>query len=306
MHDRTVALVMTGGAAEGKFAECGLKYKARFPVNGRPLVDHILRSLQASTVEKVFILQPDDAGLETVVTPHEKNAFLNYDAREHSIALTMGRAIEHLLDYYGVEALHQRNVMWLPCDIPLVRAADVDALVAQSRQPEMGGLITIVPHRLLAAAYPTRRFPSLYLRDRGERYSMQSVMFVDGRHYNYAESPEYEGVRLAVTDARGKPIPGLIAGIDRMRDGRHGVFSTSRFIYETLFRRMLRPGIVARVPCALYELATGRLTTGGISDYLYQAMGLRFGAVVSGSAAYSADVDAPDDVERYLENTHQP
>ena len=301
MHERTVALVMTGGAAERTFAERGLKYKARFPVNGRPLVDYILRSLQASTVEKVFILQPDDAGLQPIVTPHEKNVFLTYDARERSIALTMGRAIEHLLDYYGVEALHQRNVMWLPCDLPLVRAEDVDSLVAQSHQPEMDGLFTIIPHRLLAAAYPHRRFPSLYLGDRGERYSMQSVMFVDGRHYVYAVSPEYAGVRLAVTDAYGEPIPGLVAGIDGMRDGRHGVFNAARFIYEVVIRRMLRRGMVARVPRGLFELATRRLTTTGISDYLFQAMRLRLGAVVSASAAYSADVDAPEDVERYLE-----
>jgi molybdopterin-guanine dinucleotide biosynthesis protein A len=300
MHERTIALVMTGGAAEGKFAGRGLKYKALFPVNGRPLADYILRSLQVSAVEKVFILQPDDAGLQAVVTPHEKNVFLDYDARERSIALTMCRAIEHLLDHYGVEALHRRNVMWVPCDIPLVRAEDVDALVAQSDQREMDGLFTIIPHRVLAAAFPHRRFPSLYLSDRGERYSMQSVIFVDGRHYNYAVSPEYAGVRVAVTDAYGEPIPGLVAPIDGMRDGRHGVFSGPRFIYEVLIR-MLRHGIVARVPRALYELATRKLTTARIGDYLFQAMRVRFGAVVSGCAAYSADVDAPEDVERYRE-----
>jgi hypothetical protein len=130
---------------------------------------------------------------------------------------------------------------------------------------------------------------------------MQSVMFVDGRHYNYAASPEYAGVRLAVIDAYGEPIPGLIAGIDGMRDGRHGVFSVPRFIYEVVIRRMLRHGIVAQVPRFIYEAATRRLTTAGISDYLFQAVRLRFGVVVSGSAAYSADVDAPEDVERYLE-----
>jgi molybdopterin-guanine dinucleotide biosynthesis protein A len=301
MRERTIALVMTGGTAEGKFAERGLKYKARFPVNGRPLVDYILCALQASTVEKVFILQPADADLQTVVTPHAKNVFLNYDEREHSIGLTMGRAIEHLLDYHGVEALHERTVMWLPCDIPLVRTEDVDSLIAGSRQPEMDALFTIIPHRVLTAAYPDRRFPSLYLSDRGERYSLQSVMFVDGRHYNYATSPEYAGVRLAVTDAYGEPIPGLVAGIDGMRDGRHGVFNTPRFIYEVVIRRMLRRGLLTAVPRGLYELATGKLTTASISDYLFLAMRVRFGAVMSASAAYSADVDSPEDAERCLE-----
>jgi molybdopterin-guanine dinucleotide biosynthesis protein A len=305
MHERTVAVVMTGGPAEGKFAGLGLKYKALFPINGRPLADYILRALQASTVEQVFILQPADAGLEHVVTPHEKNVFLSYDARERSWGLTMGRGIERLLDYCGEETLHQRNVMWLPCDIPLVSPEDVDSLVAQSHQPGMDGLITIIPHRLLARAYPDRRFWNVYLRDLGERFSPQSVVFIDGSHYNYAVSPEYAGVRIAVTDAFGEPIPGLVAHVDGMRDGRHGMAGGSSFLYD-MAGRFLRRGLVARVPQALYEIATRRLASSRISDYVFQAMRLRFGAIVSQCTAYSADVDAPEDVERYSKNGGRP
>jgi molybdopterin-guanine dinucleotide biosynthesis protein A len=299
MHERTVALVMTGGPAEGKFAGLGLKYKALFPINGRPLADYILRALQASTVEQVFILQPDDAGLERAVTPHEKNVFLSYDARERSWGLTMGRGIERLLDYCGEETLHRRNVMWLPCDIPLVSPEDVDSLVAQSQQPGMDGLITIIPHRLLARAYPDRRFWSVYLRDLGERVSPQSVMFVDGSHYTYAVSPEYAGVRIAVTDAFGEPIPGLMGYVDGMRDGRHGRAGGSSFLYD-MAGRFLRRGLAARVPQALYEIATRRLTSSRISDYVFQGMRLRFGAIVSHCTAYSADVDEPEHAAEYL------
>jgi molybdopterin-guanine dinucleotide biosynthesis protein A len=299
MLERTVALVMTGGVADEKFAERGLKYKSQFLVNGRPLVDYILRALQESSVETVFILQPDDAGLQAAVTPHEKNVFFSYDAREHSLALTMSRAIEHLLDHYGVEALHQRNVMWLPCDLPLVSTEDVESLVVQSYQPAMDALFTIIPHRVLAAAFPHRRFASLYLGDRGERYSMQGVMFVDARHYDYAVSQEYASVRMVVTDAYGEPIPGLVGGIDGMREGRRGLFGAPRFLYEV--GRILRHGIGARAPRLIYEIATRRLTTARLSDHLFQAMRTRFGVVVSQSPAYSADVDAPEDVERYME-----
>jgi molybdopterin-guanine dinucleotide biosynthesis protein A len=298
MHERTIAIVMTGGPAEGKFAGLGLKYKALFPVGGRPLVDYILAALHASAVERVFVLQPDDAGLERVVTPHDKNVFLSCDARERSMGLTFGRGIEGLLDHCGEDTLHQRNVMWLPCDIPLVRPEDVDSLVAQSHQRGMDGLITIIPHRLLARAYPDRHFWSLYLRDRGERFSLQSVMFVDGSHYNYARSPEYAGMRVAVTDAFGEPIPGLVAHVDSMRDGRHGMAGRSSFLYD-MAARIVRRGLVARVPQALYEIAAGRLTSSRISDYVFQALRVRIGAIVSPCAAFSADVDAPDDVERY-------
>jgi molybdopterin-guanine dinucleotide biosynthesis protein A len=301
MHERTVAIVMTGGPAEGKFAGRGLKYKALFPVGGRPLVDYILVALQASAVERVFVLQPDDAGLERVVTPHDKNVFLSYEAGARSMGLTLGRGIERLLDYCGEDTLHHRNVMWLPCDIPLVRREDVDSLVAQSHQPGMDGLITIVPHRLLASAFPDRHFWSLYLRDRGEPFSLQSVMFVDGSHYNYAASPEYSGVRVAVTDAFGEPIPGLIAHVDGMRDGRHSMAGRSSFLYD-MAARIVRRGLVARVPRALYEIAARRLTSSRITDYVFQALRLRIGAIVSPSPAFSADVDAPEDVERYTKD----
>jgi molybdopterin-guanine dinucleotide biosynthesis protein A len=299
MHERTVAVVMTGGPAEGKFAGLGLKYKALFPINGRPLADYILRALQASTVERVFILQPDDAGLERVVTPHEKNVFLSCGAGERSMGLTMGRGIERLLDYCGEETLHRRNVMWLPCDIPLVSPEDVDSLVAQSHRPGMDGLITIIPRRLLARAYPDRHFWSVYLRDLGERFSPQSVMFIDGSHYNYVVSPEYAGVQIAVTDALGEPIPGLVAYVDGMRDGRHGRAGRSSFLFD-MAGRFLRRGLAARVPQALYEIATGRLTSSRISDYVFQAMRVRFGAIISQCPAYSADVDEPEHAAEYL------
>jgi molybdopterin-guanine dinucleotide biosynthesis protein A len=305
MHERTVAIVMTGGPAEGKFAGQGLKYKALFPVGGRPLADYILRALQASTVERVFVLQPDDAGLERVVTPHDKNVFLPYDARERSMGLTLGRGIERLLDYCGEETLHHRNVMWLPCDIPLVRPEEVDSLVAQSHQPGMDGLITIIPHRLLVGAYPDRHFWSLYLRDRGERFSLQSVMVVDGSHYNYATSPEYAGVRVAVTDAFGEQIPGLIGHVDGMRDGRHSIAGRSSFLYD-MATRIVRRGLVARVPQALYEITARRLTSSRISDYAFQALRVRIGAIVSQCTSFSADVDAPEDVERYAEGAGFP
>ena len=299
MHERTVALVMTGGPAEGKFADRGLKYKALFPISGRPLVDYILRALQASTVERVFVLQPDDAELERVVTSHDKNVFLSYDACERSMGRTIIRGIERLLDYCGRDTLHKRNVMWLPCDIPLVRPEDLDSLVAQSRQPDLDGLITIVPHRLLARAYPDRRFWNVYLRDLGERFSPQSVLFVDGSRYDYAASPEYAGVRVVVTDAFGEPIPGLVAGVDGMRDGRHGMAGGSRFLFD-MSLRILRQGLAARVPQALCEIATRRLSTSRISDYFFQAVRVRFGAIISQCTAYSADVDSPEDAAGYL------
>jgi molybdopterin-guanine dinucleotide biosynthesis protein A len=299
MHERTVAIVMTGGPAEGKFAGLGVKYKALFAVNGRPLVDYILCALQASAVEQVFILQPDDAGLERVVTPHQKNVFLAYDARERSWGVTMGRGIEGLLDYCGETTLHQRNVMWFPCDLPLVRPEDVDSLVAQSHQPGIDGLVPIIPHRLLARAFPGRRFWSVYLADRGERFSPQGVMFVDGSRYNYAASPEHPGVRVAVTDAFGEPIPGLIAEADGLRDVRHSVAPVSPFLRGVAVR-ILRRGLAARMPQALFEMATRRLTTARVSDYLFQALRLRVGAIMSHSTAYSADVDTPEDADGYL------
>ena len=55
-----------------------------------------------------------------MVTPHDKNVFLSYDAGAALDGSDAGRGIERLLDYCGEETLHQRNVMWLPCDIPLV------------------------------------------------------------------------------------------------------------------------------------------------------------------------------------------
>ena len=106
---------------------------------------------------------------------------------------------------------------------------------------------------------------------------------------------------MAVTDAFGEQIPGLIAHVDGMRDSSHGVAGRSSFLYS-MAARIVRRGLVARVPQALYEIAARRLTSSRISDYVFQALRVRIGAIVSPGAAFSADVDAPDDVERYAKD----
>ena len=171
--------------------------------------------------------------------------------------------------------------------------------MAQSHQPGMDGLITIIAHRLLASAYPDRHFWNLYLRDRGERFSPQSVMFVDGSHYNYATSPEYAGVRWGSPTRSVSRFPASsptsTACATDVTAGPEGRASCTTWPPESSGEDWWRA-------CRRRSTRSprGRLTSSRISDYVFQAMRVRIGAIVSPCTAYSADVDEPAHAERYL------
>ena len=214
MPRTTVALLPARGDARG-FPESGVKYKALLPLNGRPLIDHVLRSLQASEVERIFIIQSLDEHLERAVTPSDKNVFVTCAGEASSLAGSLTRGAEAILDYYG-DKTRELAIMATPCDIPLVQPGEYNRLIKQNLARDADVSVTAVRNKILKESCASRSFRSLFFKDLGEVYTMQAVMFGRGSLLGFGQAGDSR--RFTVFDRDGKAIQGLEAMTDSLGD----------------------------------------------------------------------------------------
>ena len=132
MTEKTVALLLARGLIrESLRLDDTLLYKAKLQINGRPLTDYVLAALQESDSEEIFIVQGLNEGLESVVTENKKNVFLTCDRESWSYASSLSFGLEKVIEYYGLDEVHRRNIMIVPCDIPVARRENFNFLMGE-------------------------------------------------------------------------------------------------------------------------------------------------------------------------------
>jgi GTP:adenosylcobinamide-phosphate guanylyltransferase len=296
MHKPVISLLMARGMAEAFAAMNGPKYKALLPVNGKPMADYVLRSLQGSLVEMIFIAQAPDQHLQDILTMHPKNIFLSIEGQYHSLAWSLARSLEQIADYYEAEALNNYIIMITPCDIPLVNSNDFNKLIFQAQSQNADALLTIIPHRIIKDAYPYKRFQKLYHADIKQAMSMQSIVFMSGGLLRIKPEENPDDYRLVILDSIGQPVPCLDKMIDLVRRGRHSLWLWPNFLYQVFFSRMIANGKSIDVFRLIIDIILRRMTVNKIHHYLYMALGINFGAVRSHTGKFSGDIDTLQDL----------
>jgi hypothetical protein len=281
------------GEAAG-FQGRGLRYKALLPLNSRPLADYTLRALQASNVERVFIVQPPDGSLERVVSPSLKNVFVTYPTLNSSLAGSLALGARAILDYYP-DRIREMAIIGTPCDIPLVRREDYNYLIDQYNNSSADVCLTAVPNRLLKREYPRRSFHSLFLRDLGEEYSLQSTTISRGSLMGYRE--DKSGRRFTIFDHDGQPIEGLGRMTDSLRRHRRGIFIWPMLIHQVFFERLARKGRLRGGVKMVIDMLRHNVTLSEVTSMLNQALNWKFELLISKSTGFSLDVDVPADLE---------
>ena len=182
MNKRTVALLLARGAFNGSSRpQAGLKYKALMPIHEIPMVDYVMRALQESAAEKIFVVQGADECLERAVSGHSKNEFIDCDSNGSSYAHSLFSGLIKLADYYGPDELPNIEIMLVPCDIPLVNSGSFNRLMAANDGKDADVCTALIRSKFLKARYPERDFPQFYFSDLGENYCMQNFAFISGR-----------------------------------------------------------------------------------------------------------------------------
>ena len=293
----TVALLLARGPA-GRFADLdGLRYKALLPINGRPLVDHVLTSLQDSGVEKVFIVQSPDERLQDVLTAHPKNTFIDVEGYPDSLAWSLAKALEKLAGCYDAEAFSRLFIMVTPCDIPGVPAGDFNKLISEALSQDAAIVLVMAPYDLVKGAFPHKTFQKLFHSDVRQAMASQGIVFASGELLRVKPVEGRDDFGLEVLDSIGQPVIGLDKMIDVLHKGRHAFWLWPNFIFQVFVRRMIAKGKGGDAFRLLADLMMGRITAQKIGNYLFAVFGVRFGVVTTNTASFSGDIDTYEDLK---------
>ena len=302
MEKRTVAIVVARGSISKSFkSNTPVRYKALLEINGRPMVDYVLRALQESDVEKVFVVQARDAGLDAVVTRSQKNVFLTCDQEPSSLALTLFFGLRKVMEYYGLDEFHRSNILMVPCDIPLAKKQNFNSLMEMNNRSNSDVASPIVDRRCLEEKYPQRHFRGLYLKDLNSTYTPQQIVFMNGNIFTFKESGNYEK-RLAISDLSEDAPSELDRSVERLRRHRGKAYEWPHLIFELclLLKRRRKKGHLFYSLKLVYDLCRRELTTAQIKHFIYVATGLRWDYLESKEVELSNDIDLPEDLESVL------
>jgi molybdopterin-guanine dinucleotide biosynthesis protein A len=183
MRDKksTIALVFAGGVAS-QFQDGDVApLKALLPVGGQPIANYVLRALEQSQVEKIFIIQDEETSLEEALSASDKCVFVRRDRHHRSLASSMKFGIKKAAAYYGPTLIQQKSILFVPCDLPLANKDNFNALIQQAAEKDADVLLTFISENLVKRRFPQKiRFRSAYAADLKERYTIQMVGFLNG------------------------------------------------------------------------------------------------------------------------------
>jgi molybdopterin-guanine dinucleotide biosynthesis protein A len=292
----TIALILAGGYAEGFPSDNGPIFKACLPVNGRPVVEFVIRALEGSLVEKIFIAQEQGARLQDRLVTTDKCVFFDKKNHPGSFGLGILSAFENVAEYYGNSELSEKMILVVPCDTPLVSPENFNNLLEQAACKSADVMITIISASCLADRFPDRQFRTVYLADYEARYTMQNVIFINGdfiRLDPYAASGKLKFSFRGWDAAVLKRVVDGISSIDDLRHQAH--FHNKIFLLWLLTR-----GYTSAIIKLFLNMFFRRLTMARSMALLSAADHMQAGYVESREAEFSADIDRPEDFPMLL------
>ena len=284
---------MAGGFAHPAFGP--RVPKPLLPVRGRPVLDPLLEALEGSSVEQVFVSHARGIDLRSRLAPVGRTVFLPRPADTVSYAAAMHAAFLDLSSHCGVDSIRNHTVLLLPCDIPLVTAPILEALLKKTSGLDADVALVMVAGRLLEERYPGKRFAGIHLSDHGGRYVLQNIACIRGTFF----SEDREG-ELVLGTWSEQEVRDLARSVDRMRDSRERLLQIPLLVNELLVRRLVRERRAALVVRLVTRLLTRRFRVGDGSELLQTAFRVRAGVVDSKAPELSGDIDTPDDLVRVL------
>jgi molybdopterin-guanine dinucleotide biosynthesis protein A len=290
----TIALLFTGGNADEFTTGDQSIRKALLPVYGQPIANHVIRALEQSHVEKIFILLDEDADIQESLAWNSKCIFFKKTRYRKSYSLGFLFGLEKMAEYYGAQ-IDQKLIMFVPCDIPLVTKDNFNVLIEKASGNNADVTITIIAEEVLKKRFPQIRFRSAYLTDLKDRYTLQMVGFMNGALIQYDPSSEPEKAQISFRGVDDEGVLRVKDTIDTLRSHRSYNYHLPRFTQAVSMRWFLRKGYINYVFKFVYNFAINRLTMAKIIAYLNEACRVNVAYIVSEETEFSADIDRPED-----------
>jgi 2-phospho-L-lactate guanylyltransferase (CobY/MobA/RfbA family) len=264
------------------------------------MVNQVIRALEQSNVEKIFIIQDEDANLQEALTASSKCIFFAKDRHHNSLILSMEYGLEKVAEYYGHPQINQKSIMVVPCDIPLATKDNFNSLIEKAAGKNADVTITIIAEDLIKNRFPLRRFRSFYLADYNDRYTLQMVGFMNGELILYEPSGEPERAKISLRGVDDERVIRFKETVDTVRDHRHHNFRLPRFTDKFAIIWLIKKEYIIYVFRFLFDLIFNRLTMAKVIAYLEGACQVNIAYIVSEEVEISADIDRPEDFQIVL------
>jgi molybdopterin-guanine dinucleotide biosynthesis protein A len=296
MKKRTVALLLARGALGSPsqlFAD--LKYKALLPIDGIPMVEHVLTALQDSAAEKIFIVQGADEFLERKVQYHVKHEFIFCGLKGSSYAHSLFSGLCRLADYYGPMQLSGLEIMLVPCDVPMVTGRTFDRLIAANEEKDCDVCIPLIRAELLRERYCWRDFQRFYFADLGADYCVQNFAFIKGStlaDYLYRRCGAGERPRLSAN-----LMADLAARADHLVSLRKIACLVQVAVLGEMLWRLAEKKHLVQALLMLGKLLRRRCTTLDFKRLIIFATGISSDYINSQETEISFDIDRLEHIE---------
>ena len=251
-------------------------------------------------MEKIFIIQDEDANLQEALTASSKCIFFTKDRHYNSLILSIEYGLEKVAEYYGHSQINQKSIMIVPCDIPLATKDNFNSLIEKSTGKNADVTITIIAENLIKKRYPQRRFRSFYLADFNDRYTLQMVGFMNGELILFQPSGEPKRAKISFRGVDNDRVIRFKETVETVRDHRNHDYSLPRFTDKFALRWFIKKEYIIYVFRFLFDLIFNRLTMAKVIAYLEGACQVNIAYIVSEEVEISADIDRPEDFQIVL------
>jgi hypothetical protein len=190
--------------------------------------------------------------------------------------------------------------MLVPCDIPQALGEQFNALMETTGPADFDVAFTIIENRRLRERYPSKRFRGVFLKDLKRVYSMQGIVFINGRIVDLRAPGDAAQSGLTVAHWDDSVAQGLEGTIDVVRRQRRSGFLWPPFVYDLLVKRLKYRGLWRTALSLAWNLSTRRLTLAKSRGYFRDTLGLQAVFVESREAELSGDIDSPADFASVL------
>jgi GTP:adenosylcobinamide-phosphate guanylyltransferase len=266
------------------------------PVNGRPISDYVIQSLERSDIETIFVVQDEGVNLQDVLTPSSKCVFFTRDSHHSSLAAGFLFAMEKLAEFYGDSGLITRSIMIVPCDTPLVTSGNINALIRKAADKTADVTVTMIAADRIEKRFPHKNFRSVYLADFKANFAMQYVLFMNGEFIRFNPKAGPGELKFSFQGWDSDVLNRVKNGIDSVENLRH----QSHFYNRLFLLWLLTKGYTYYIFRFLVDLAFRRLTMVRAMEYLGGADHMHAAYIESEEVEFSADIDTPEDFQMLL------
>jgi molybdopterin-guanine dinucleotide biosynthesis protein A len=289
-------VLLAAGWGEGFSGEERLP-KPLIPFEGEPVGRRVLRALHGYPFKGIFITHDAQVALARPLKGGERDVFIPL-ANPDSFGEVVSAVLDQVTTLFPPDELARYELLFVPCDLPLLGAAQIGAFLAAAARTEADIVVPFIAGKLLRARFPGKRFTTFYLHDRRGNYAPQALWLVRGGLLERLSESGHVARRWGRWEAKSDDALWLIDAFTDLRRGRSRPWHRLAVLAKLLGR------LLTKGERRLYLLLLQAIIRRGITLELGRIVirtltGTSCEFVETSAPEFSGDIDRPGEEELF-------